>query len=68
MGRPDDGGLEAEGLRLHLCRVLEFCRYDEAAGNTTIVQILDVMQTARRAGPSIGQRCDHDIGFHRDRL
>ncbi|MFT5450405.1 MAG: hypothetical protein ACI9DC_005611, partial [Gammaproteobacteria bacterium] len=59
---------EAEGLRLHLRRVLEFRRDHEAAGNTAIVQILDVMQTARRAGPSIGQCRDHNIGFGRDRL
>ena len=68
VGRPDDTGFETESFRLHLCCVLEFRCYHETAGNTAIVQILDVMQTARRAGPSIGQRRDHDIGFGRDRL
>ena len=51
--------LETERLRLSGGRTLELLGDDEAARDAAIVQVLDVMQTARRAGPSIGQRGDH---------
>lgn len=68
MRRPDDGGLEAEGLALGFGRVLELGGDDETAGNAAVVEILDVMQTARRAGASIGERGDDKIGFGGDCL
>ena len=46
MGHPHDGRLEAEGVRLVDGRVPERGGRDQEAGNPSVVQRLDVMQTA----------------------
>ena len=68
MRRPDDTGLETERFGLKFRRITEFGRHHEAAGNAAVVEILDVMQTARRARASIGQRGNHQISFGGHRL
>ena len=53
MWRPDYPRPKTERTRLRCSGILEFRRYDKATRDATIIQILDVMQTARRAGSSI---------------
>jgi len=43
---PDDGGIEAESAHLMLRRVAEGGRGHEETGDTAIVELPDVMQTA----------------------
>ncbi len=46
MGHPHDGRLEAERVRLVGGRVPECGGCDQEAGNASVVQRFDVMQTA----------------------
>ncbi len=58
---PNDRRLKAERLRLRNCTRFEGFRNDSAAWYAAFIEGRDVMQTARRARPSIGQGFYHDI-------
>src|SRR3546814_1275737 len=59
----DHGRIEAERLAMRLHRLLEGRGGDVHARNAATVEVRDVMQTARRAGPSVAQRFDDDAAF-----
>src|SRR5207302_658172 len=52
----------AERLRLGLRRAGELGRDDRRRGNTVILEEHAVVHTARRAGPSVGERLDEHVG------
>lgn len=52
-------GIEPQGFGLCSRRLAKFDRRQKSAGYAPAIQICNVMQTARRAGPSVGQ-CFHD--------
>jgi len=58
--------LEADGVALGLGRVDELGGGQEHTRQTTSLEISDVVHTARRAAPSVGQRLDHDVTFRGD--
>jgi len=60
---PDDGRVEGERLGLRGSGLLESLAAHEATGDTTAVEGLNVMQTARRTGTSIGQAFDNDVAL-----
>jgi len=60
--------MKAYGVALGLRGGLEYFGGDEAAGNSATVEFLDVMQTARRTGPSVGQAFNDDIALACDLL
>ena len=68
MGDIYDSRIEIQCCGLRFRRLLECRRGDHAARNTSLVQIPDVMQTARRTGPSIAERFDHHVAFGGNRL
>jgi hypothetical protein len=49
----DDGGLEAQRIALRGDALGELGRDDIDAGETAAIEIVEVVQTARCAGPSI---------------
>ena len=63
---PDDTGLKAQRGRLQFCRFCKLGGDDKTTRNPQLVEISDVMQTARRAGPSVGQGNHDDIGISCD--
>ena len=68
MRRPYNRRRKAKRATLRGSRLLEFHRGRGAARKTACVEGVDVMQTARRARPSIGQRFDHQISLLDDIL
>ena len=55
MRYPDDGRFEAKGFGLRRRARFEFDRGDAATGDAAFIEGCAVMQTARRARPSIGE-------------
>ena len=55
MRYPDDGRFEAKGFGLRRRARFEFDRGDAATGDAAFIEGCEVMQTARRARPSIGE-------------
>jgi hypothetical protein len=51
---------QAEGFGLLVCRAGELARRHHHRGDTPGLVVCQVVHTARRAGPSIRQRLDHD--------
>jgi len=49
----DDGGLEAQRITLRRDTIDEFGGDDVDAGEAAVIEIVEVVQTARCAGPSI---------------
>ena len=61
MRNPYDGWIEGERFGLRFGCLLKGFAAHEASRNAAAVQVLDVMQTARRTGTSISQAFDHDV-------
>ena len=55
MRYPDNGRFEAKGFGLRRGAQFEFDRGDAATGDAAFIEGCEVMQTARRARPSIGE-------------
>ena len=68
MRHKDIRRIGAECLRLNRCRVDEFGGRNTNRGNAIGFEICEVMRTARRTGPSVGQPFDHDIDLTHDLL
>ena len=64
----DGGGFVAEGIGLGFGRFDEFRAGDEAAGDSAIFEVGDIVHTARRARPSIGQGFDDHVALRADLL
>ena len=65
---PDQRRRKAERLRLCLSRRLKLFGGHRAARDPATVEGQDVMQTARRARPSVSQPFDHHVAFVDDGL
>lgn len=61
-------GFESQGFRLRFRGFNKFGAGDVGARNTAAFQVGDVMQTARRAAPSIRQRFNYHIALRADKL
>ena len=68
MIHPYDRRFEPEGLALNISRLFELCRDNKCAWNSLFVEIVHVMQTARRAGASVRQGFNDKISPGHDFL
>ena len=68
MGHEHCGRREAQGVGLAAAASMNSSQRRRSTGHAALVEISDVVHTARRAAASIGERLDHGIAAHRDLL